>query len=132
MNYRIAADFLVLLHFCFILFVMFGGLLVLWRPRWAWLHLPAVVWGTVVEFTGWICPLTPWEQAFRRLAGQRGYEGGFIGHYLQALIYPAGLTPKIQIFLGVLVLMINLAIYFCAVRRFSGITGKKNAEFHEP
>jgi len=111
MAYRLSADALVLVHFAFILFVLFGGFLVLWRRWLAWLHLPAVAWGMLVEFTGWICPLTPWEQALRAKAGESGYGGGFIEHYLLALIYPAGLTPAVQTVLGAGVAITNLGVY---------------------
>jgi len=111
MDYRLGADALVLAHFAFILFVVFGGFLVLWRHQFLWLHLPALAWGMWVEFAGWICPLTPWEQALRRRAGERGYSGGFIEHYLLAVIYPEGLTPAIQTAMGCLLLVMNVGIY---------------------
>ena len=111
MTYRIAADFIVLLHFAFILFVVLGGLLVFYRRMFAWLHLPTVLWGVLIEFSGWICPLTPWEQSLRIKAGQVGYSGGFVEHYLMPLIYPVALTPEIQIILGVLVLILNVGVY---------------------
>jgi len=111
MLYRLLADLLVLLHFGFILFVLFGGLLVLWRRWLILLHLSAAAWGALIEFAGWICPLTPWEIALRVKAGQAGYGGGFIEHYLVSLIYPAGLTPQVQIAFGVIVLIVNVAIY---------------------
>ena len=111
MLYRLLADLLVLLHFGFILFVLFGGLLVLWRRWLILLHLSAAAWGALIEFAGWICPLTPWEIALRVKAGQTGYGGGFIEHYLVSLIYPAGLTPQVQIAFGVIVLIVNVAIY---------------------
>lgn len=117
MIYRLAADLLVLLHGAFILFVCLGGLLVVRRPRWAWLHLPAAVWGALIEFTGWVCPLTPWEWRLRALAGQQGYSGGFVEHYLVKLIYPAGLTPALQFVLGGLVVAVNVLVYACAWRR---------------
>lgn len=108
---RIAADFLVLLHFSFIVFVLLGGLLVL-KWRWlAYLHLPCAFWGILIEFFGWICPLTPLENHFREKAGQTGYSGGFMEHYLLPLIYPVNLTHDLQIILGLLVLIVNLAIY---------------------
>jgi uncharacterized protein with PQ loop repeat len=108
---RIAADFLVLLHFSFIVFVLLGGLLVL-KWRWlAYLHLPCAIWGVLIEFFGWICPLTPLENHFREKAGQTGYSGGFMEHYLLPLIYPVNLTHDLQIILGLLVLIVNLAIY---------------------
>ena len=118
MLYRIAADGLVLFHLSFILFVVFGGLLVLkWRCL-VWWHLPAALWGMAVEFFHLPCPLTRWENLLRHLAGQQGYGAGFIEHYIIALIYPAGLTPQIQLGLGALVLVINIAVYTRLVRRW--------------
>lgn len=108
---RIAADGVVLLHLGFILFVLFGALLV-WRwPRLAWLHLPAVAWGAAVELLHLYCPLTPLENLLRQAAGQQGYSGGFVEQYLIPLIYPAGLTAQTQLWLGALVLLVNLPIY---------------------
>ncbi|MGE1152512.1 DUF2784 domain-containing protein [Pseudomonas kitaguniensis] len=117
MLYRLAADSLVLLHLSFILFVLFGGLLALkWRPV-LWLHLPAVAWGIAVEMLHLPCPLTRWENLFRHLAGQDGYGGGFIEHYILALIYPAGLTPNIQLMLGTVVVVINIAVYVRLIKK---------------
>lgn len=117
MIHGLAADAVLLLHLAFILFVVLGGLLVLRWPRLALLHLPAVAWGATVECLQLLCPLTPLENRLRRLAGERGYEGGFIEHYLEPLIYPAGLTPGIQLGLGALVLLINLVPYGLLLRR---------------
>ena len=117
MLYRLAADSLVLFHLSFILFVLFGGLLALKWHRVMWLHLPAVAWGIAVEVLHLPCPLTRWENLFRHLAGQDGYAGGFIEHYILTLIYPAGLTPQIQLGLGALVLLINAAVYVRLIRR---------------
>jgi hypothetical protein len=117
MNYRMAADGLVLLHGLFILFVMMGGLLTLRKPAVAWLHVPAALWGMVIEFAGWICPLTPLENHFRERAGGQGYEGGFIDHYLLPLIYPDWLTTRAQYVLGGSVLAVNAVIYFWLWRR---------------
>ena len=111
MFYRIAADGLVSFHLLFILFVLFGGLLVLKWRRLIWLHLPAATWGVAVEVFHLECPLTRWENLFRQAAGQGGYGEGFIEHYLIPLIYPAGLTPTIQLSLGALVLLLNLTVY---------------------
>ncbi|WP_460134716.1 DUF2784 domain-containing protein [Pseudomonas sp. S1_E04] len=117
MLYRLAADSLVLFHLGFILFVVFGGLLALkWRPL-VWLHLPAASWGVAVEVFHLPCPLTRWENLFRQLAGQEGYGGGFIEHYILTLIYPAGLTPNIQWGLGAVVLLTNIAVYTHILRR---------------
>ena len=61
MLYRVLADLVVVVHFVFVLFVIFGGFFVLWSKRIAWFHVPAVLWGILIEFAGWICPLTPLE-----------------------------------------------------------------------
>ena len=111
MPYALLADLVVLLHLAFVLFVLFGALLVL-RRRWImWLHIPTALWGAAVELGGWICPLTPLEVRFRTLAAQAGYAGGFVDHYLIPLIYPPGLTRELQILLGVLVFAVNAGIY---------------------
>ncbi len=123
MSYAVLADLTVVIHALFVLFVVCGGLLVLRRPRLAWLHLPAAVWGTVIEFGGWVCPLTYLENHFRRLAGVAGYEGSFIQHYLEPVLYPLGLTERVQIALGVLALAVNAAIYACLWRKRSRRSG---------
>jgi hypothetical protein len=116
-TYRLLADLVVILHFLFILFVVFGGLLAL-RWRWLpWIHLPAAAWGGFVELTGRICPLTPLENQLRRAAGNAAYEGDFIEHYLLPVIYPAGLTREIQIALAAMVVLINVVIYALVWRR---------------
>ena len=117
MIYKLLADAVFLAHLAFVLFVVLGGVAVWWMPRLAWLHLPAVAWGALIEFAGWICPLTPWEQSLRQLAGDRGYRGGFIEHYLLPLLYPQGLTRNVQVVLGVAVLVINVVAYALIVRR---------------
>jgi len=117
MNYWLLANALALLHFAFILFVVAGGLLVASKKQLVWLHLPAVIWGALIEFMGWLCPLTPLENRFRRLSGESGYEGGFVEHYLLPLIYPETLTAATQTLLGSLVLATNFLIYFWLWRR---------------
>jgi hypothetical protein len=111
MFYRFSADLVLIVHLAFIIFVVLGGLLVLRRPRLMWLHLPAVVWGALIEFLGVLCPLTPLETTLRELGGGSGYEGDFIGHYITAVIYPSGLTRGFQIALGFGVLLLNMVIY---------------------
>lgn len=111
MGARLAADAVVLLHLAFIAFAMLGGVLVAWRTRIAWLHLPAAAWGAWIEFSGAICPLTPLENHFRRMAGASGYAGGFVERYLIPIVYPDGLTAQAQQSLGVLVVAVNLAVY---------------------
>ena len=117
MAYRAAADAILVAHLAFVLFVVFGALLLLRWPRLAWLHIPAVVWAAFIEFSGTICPLTPLEVALRQRAGQAGYGGGFIDHYVVSLLYPEGLTQNTQAMLGALVVAINAAIYIVAFRR---------------
>ena len=117
MIYKLLADLVFLAHLAFVLFVVLGGIAVWWVPKLAWLHLPAVAWGALIEFEGWICPLTPWEQSLRQLAGDRGYAGGFIEHYLLPLLYPQGLTRDVQIVLGVAVLVVNVIAYALILRR---------------
>lgn len=112
MIYRALADAVLILHLAFMLFVVLGGLLVLWRRRLAWLHLPAVAWGILIEIAGWICPLTPLENWLRMQGGERGYSGGFIENYLVSLIYPDGLTRELQWLLAALVMAVNTAVYF--------------------
>jgi len=119
MLYRLAADAVLAAHLAFVLFVVCGGLLVLRTPRLAWLHLPAVTWGAYVELSGSICPLTPLEVTLRRGAGEAGYGGDFIEHYLVSLIYPAGLTRELQMALGAAALLLNLIVYFILWRRRS-------------
>ena len=109
--YGLLADLVVVLHLVFVVFVALGGVLV-WRAHWlAWLHLPAVVWGVGIEWSGAICPLTPFEVWLRQRAGQVGYRGDFVDHYLLPLLYPAGLTRELQIGLGVAVLLLNVLVY---------------------
>lgn len=117
MLYRWAADALVLLHLGFVLFVVLGGLLVLRRPRLAWLHVPAALWGIWIEFSGWICPLTPLENQLRRRGGEAGYTGGFIDRYIVSLLYPEGLSRNVQLALGLVVLALTLAVYTRILRR---------------
>jgi Protein of Unknown function (DUF2784) len=108
---KIAADLIVVIHFAFIVFVIFGGFLVLKWGKVSILHIPCVLWGVLIEFRGWICPLTPLEHHFREAAGGAGYSGGFINNYLMPIIYPEGLTQGMQIALGVIVLAVNLLVY---------------------
>ena len=111
MIYRLTADLVVLIHLAFILFAALGGLLVLKYHRCAQLHLPALVWAVLISLANWVCPLTPLENWLRERGGLLGYETSFIEHYILPVIYPAELTRSLQIFLGLLVLVINLGIY---------------------
>jgi hypothetical protein len=117
MPYRLLADAVLLLHLAFILFVAFGALLVARRRRLLPVHLLAAAWGVFVEASGAVCPLTWAELHYRRLAGDAGYEGGFIEHYLLPLIYPSGLTRSAQLVLGAGVLVLNAVLYAWIWRR---------------
>jgi hypothetical protein len=117
MLYRWLADAVLVLHFAFVLSVVLGGLAVLRRPRLAWVHLPVAAWGALIEFGGWICPLTPLENTLRRLGGEAGYSGDFIDHYVTRLIYPAGLTRGAQLLLGAFVLAVNVWVYWRLLSR---------------
>jgi hypothetical protein len=116
-TYRLLADLVLVAHAGFVAFVVLGGLLVLRWPRVAWVHLPVVAWGAGIEFTGGLCPLTPLENHWRALAGEQGYGGGFVEHYLLAALYPEGLTRGVQLALGILVIAVNAAIYVRIWRR---------------
>jgi hypothetical protein len=94
-----------------------GVFLVLRWPRLAWLHIPAAVWGALIELAGWICPLTPLEGSLRRQAGGEGYRGGFIDHYILPILYPGDLTRTIQVVLGLLVILINAVGYYRVWRK---------------
>jgi len=114
---RLAADALVLLHLAFVAFVVAGGFLAIARPAVAWAHLPAALWGAWAELTNTLCPLTPLENLLRRRAGETGYEGGFVEHYLMPILYPAGLTPAHQRWIGAFVIAVNVLAYALVIRR---------------
>lgn len=116
--YQFLADLLLIIHFAFILFVVGGGLFALRYRFLVLLHLPALVWGVYVELSGRICPLTPWENRLRRLAGEEGYSGGFIEHYLLPVIYPQDLTRELQIGLGFSLAAINVVVYAVLLYRY--------------
>jgi len=111
MFYRVLADATALGHFAFVLFVALGGLLVLRWRKLAWVHLPAAIWGALIEIGNWTCPLTTYENLFRRKAGLGGYGDDFIAHYLFGIIYPAGLTRGVQIAIAIFVFAVNTAVY---------------------
>jgi hypothetical protein len=115
--YRSLADVVLVVHLGFVVFVVLGGLLVLRWPWVAFLHIPAAIWGILIEYSGWICPLTPLENSLRQSGGEAGYTGGFIQHYIQPVLYPGGLTRDTQIVLGTLALLVNLIAYGLVIAR---------------
>jgi hypothetical protein len=125
--YRLLADAVVIVHALFVVFVVAGGLLALRWPRVLWIHLPAAIWGALIEFAGWICPLTPLENALRRRGGEAGYAGGFVEHYVLPVLYPAALTRTTQLVLGALVIVVNVLVYGIVIRASSGGRSRRKA-----
>jgi hypothetical protein len=109
--FGLLADITVLLHLGFVLFVVAGGLLVLRWRRLAWVHVPCALWGALIELAGWVCPLTPLELWLRARAGEAGYGGGFVEHYVLPVLYPGALTRNLQVALGIAVLAVNAVVY---------------------
>lgn len=116
MVYRFLADGLVILHLGFVGFVVAGGVLCIKWRRLIWIHIPAAIWGIIIELSGWICPLTPLENYFRRMAGDKAYADDFVFHYLLPVLYPESLTRQIQWALAAAVLLINLVVYSVIIR----------------
>lgn len=117
MAYLLLADLVVIIHGGFVLFALLGGLIVLGRPRWAWLHIPSFLWAGFIELTGGICPLTPLENLLRARGGEAVYRGGFIDRYLMPLLYPDDLTQGFRILLGSLLLLLNAVLYAALWKR---------------
>ena len=117
MRYRATADAVLLIHFLFAAFAVFGGALVAYNSNWAWLHVPTVLWSSLVNLMGWTCPLTPVEKALRLRAGQAGYAGGFIQHYIGRAVYPGGMPRRLELVAGVSILVGNLVVYAVILAR---------------
>jgi hypothetical protein len=124
--YGLLAELVVVAHLTFILFVVAGGLLALRWKRAAWIHLPAAIWGVLIEVAGWICPLTPLENHLRRKAGEIGYEASFVEHHVLPLVYPEELTRNLQLVLGGLVFVVNLFIYAVVLKRRRRTSSRKD------
>lgn len=86
-------------------------MLVCFDWRWAWLHVPAVLWSSVVNLKSWTCPLTPLEKALRAQAGREGYSGGFIAHYVGRVVYPLGMPRRMELLAGVSIVVWNVLVY---------------------
>jgi len=115
--FQLLANATVLLHLAFIAFIVFGGLLALFWPRMAWVHLPLALWGVVVQWMSWVCPLTPLENWFRARGGGATYPDGFVEHYVLPVLYPIGASPRLHWVLGLVVLVANAAIYATVFHR---------------
>lgn len=119
MIYRILADFVVTFHGAYVVFVVLGALLAFKWPKVLWIHAPAAIWGVLIEYAGWVCPLTPLENHLRALAGEAGYSGDFIEHYMLRALYPHGLTPNVRYALGTFALLVNVVAYSLVLRNRS-------------
>ena len=109
--YEIAANLTLFAHFIFILFVVFGAFLFFASTKIIFIHIPAFIWGSYIELTNSICPLTYLENWFLQKANLTTYSEGFIQNYLVPIVYPTNLTKDIQIFLGIALILINIVIY---------------------
>ena len=118
MWYRLLADLVVGLHAAFVLFALCGGWLIVKWPRVAWVHVPAVAWGVMVECTGWVCPLTPLENWVRAEGGGLYDEGDFIPRYVLPVLYPAEFSRQFQLTLGTFLAAVNAGIYGWLIRRY--------------
>lgn len=108
---RMAAELVLFLHFVFVVLAVFGAFGVLVAPAWAWIHVPIVIWSSVVNLAGWTCPLTPLENRLRAASDGKFYEGGFVHHYLGPLVYPGGMPRRMERIAGVSVLVWNGLLY---------------------
>lgn len=117
MLFRLLADATVVLHLAFVVFVLIGGVLAMRWPYWAWAHVPAAIWGTWIEFAGWVCPLTPLENWLRQHGGGPAYTVSFVEYYLVPVLYPSALSRELQWVLGGVVLLVNAVVYATVLRR---------------
>jgi len=109
--YELAADLTLIIHFAFILFVIFGALLFFITTKIIFIHIPAFIWGSYIELTNSICPLTYLENWFLHKANLTTYSEGFIQNYLVPIVYPVSLTKDLQIYIGIALIVINIVIY---------------------
>ena len=109
--YELAADLVLIVHFIFIIFVVFGALLFFVVKKIVFIHIPAFIWGSYIELTHSICPLTYLENWFLGKANLTIYSEGFIENYIVPIVYPTDLTKNLQIYLGITLIVINIIIY---------------------
>jgi len=110
---RVGADVVLLFHFVFVAFSVVGGVLFYFDRRWAWIHVPVVLWSSIVNLASWTCPLTPLEKSLRVQAGRSGYPGGFVEHYVGQVVYPRGMPRQMELVAGVSILVWNALVYSC-------------------
>ena len=109
--YELAANLTLIIHFAFILFVVFGALLFFVATKIIFIHFPALIWGSYIELTNSICPLTYLENWLLYKANLTTYSEGFIQNYLVPIVYPVSLTKDLQIYLGITLIVVNMIIY---------------------
>ena len=109
--YELAANLILIVHFIFIIFVVFGALLFFVVKKIVFIHIPALIWGSYIELTHFICPLTYLENWFLNKANLTIYSEGFIQNYIIPIVYPADLTKNLQIYLGITLIVINIVFY---------------------
>ncbi|MFC1488520.1 DUF2784 domain-containing protein [Thermodesulfobacteriota bacterium] len=126
MYYSFFSDIVVLLHFIYVIFAVTGGILLIWWRKMIWLHLPAAIWAALISFTGWICPLTYLENWLRLQGGKTGCSGGFVIKYIEPVLYPAGLTYFHQMVIGIIVVVLNMAIYGYILVPVGWLLSKRN------
>ena len=116
--YGLGANLTLVVHFTFIVFVIFGALLVFASKKIAFIHVPSVIYGACIELFHFVCPLTYLENWFLRKAGMKSYSSSFVEHYLIPIVYPDNLSDEIQFYLGFLLILTNIVIYLLAMKFF--------------
>jgi len=109
--YEFAADLTLIVHFAFIIFVVFGALLFFVSTKIIYVHVPALIWGIYIEITHSICPLTYLENWFLQKANLTTYSEGFIQNYLVPVVYPTNLTDDLQTYLAIVLIVANMLMY---------------------
>ena len=109
--YELAADLTLIVHFAFIIFVVFGALLFFVSTKIIYVHVPALIWGIYIELTHSVCPLTYLENWFLQKANLTTYSEGFIQNYLVSIVYPTNLTDDLQTYLAIVLIVVNMLMY---------------------
>ena len=122
--FEILANITLVIHITFVLFVIFGSLLFFVTPKVIYLHLPSLVWGSYVEFSGSICPLTYLENWFLYQGNLTTYSNSFIQNYILPIIYPKNLSSELQIYLGTALIIINIIFYLLIILNLKKLSQK--------
>ena len=122
--YELAGDLTLIVHFVFIIFVVFGALLFFVSTKIIYVHVPALIWGIYIELTHSVCPLTYLENWFLQKANLTTYSEGFIQNYLLPIVYPKNLTEDLQTYLAIVLIVTNIIVYRLIINK-----PKKNNNF---